>query len=90
MQRDSTKSSRRLRAVSSVLGMLDRRYLRRYADRSVQRVGYKNMKLNREVRARDIDVGVIREELIIEVIGVEVLRKKVLNERSPAQSPEAQ
>lgn len=89
MQRDSTKSNRRPRAVSSVLGMLDQRYLRRYADRSVQRVGYKNMKLNREVRARDID-GVIREEPIIEVIGVEVLRKKVLNERSPAQSPEAQ
>lgn len=29
------------------------------------------MKLNREVRTRDLDVGVIREELVIGVIGVD-------------------
>lgn len=47
------------KGISSVLGILNQRYLVRHAGRSVQRFGYKNLKPNREVRARDTDFGVI-------------------------------
>lgn len=59
------------KVINSVLGMLNQRHLVRYASRSVQRVGYKNMKPNREIRARHIDLSVIREKLVIGVIGVD-------------------
>lgn len=50
--------------MSSVLGMLNQRYLVRYANRSVQRVGYKNLKPKGEVRARDI---VISKQLVLKL-----------------------
>ena len=56
------------KAISSVLGMLNQRYLVRYANRGVQRVGYKNLKPKGEVRARDI---VISKQLVTEAMGVD-------------------
>lgn len=41
------------KVVSSALGMLNQRYLVRSANRSVQRVGYENLKPKREAGAGD-------------------------------------
>lgn len=39
--------------------------------RSVQRVGYKNLKFSRDVSVRYIDFGVINKQLVIEVTEVD-------------------
>lgn len=56
------------KVLSSVSGMLNQRYLVRSANRSVQRVGYENLKPKGEVRARDTVMG---KQLVIEAMGVD-------------------